>query len=224
MPGAISTSSTPSFVRLEHAALGDIEHRLAQFGGIGPVEGNLPHLVDEFARAPFLQNPQAPVLDRHVEPAGGEGADEHQAPGVLADIDEAAAAGQLLGEAADIDIALGVAFGHAEASHVQPAAIVEVELLVLLDDGVGIDRGAEIEAAGRHAADHAGLGGQGDVGKNALLGRHRRHPFGHADAEIDHAASGSSQAARRAIALRMSSGSGAEPAAGTRISPAKAGL
>ena len=62
-------------------------------------------------------------------------------------------------EPADVDVALGVALGHAEDGEVEAAAVVEVELLVLVDHRVGVDRRAEVEARGRHAADHAGLGG-----------------------------------------------------------------
>ena len=54
--------------------------------------------------------------------------------------------------------------------------------------GVGVERGAEIEPALRHAADDAGLGGERQVLQHALLGRDRGDALGHADAEIDDAA------------------------------------
>ena len=81
-----------------------------------------------------------------------------------------------------------VAFGQAEAGHVEAAAVVEVELLVLVDDRLGVDAGAEVEARLRHAADHARLGGQRHVLQHPLLVGDRGQAFRHADAEVDHAA------------------------------------
>ena len=88
-------------------------------------------------------------------------------------------------EPADVDVAFGVRLGHAEEREVEPAAVVEVELLVLMDDRFGVDGRAEIEARGRHPADHARFGGERDELVDALLGRHGGDPLGHADAEID---------------------------------------
>ena len=48
-----------------------------------------------------------------------------------------------------------------EAGEVEPAAVVEVELLVLVDDGAGVERRAEVEPALRQAADDARLRRQG---------------------------------------------------------------
>ena len=53
-----------------------------------------------------------------------------------------------------------VGLGQTEKGEIEAAAVVEVELIGLVDDGLGIDRRAEIQTAGRHAADHAGLGRQ----------------------------------------------------------------
>ena len=75
--------------------------------------------------------------------------------------------------------------GEAEEGAVEPAAIVEVELIGLVDDSLRIDRGAEVEAGGRHAADHAGLGRQREQIGDALFRCHGGDAFRHADAEID---------------------------------------
>ena len=107
--------------------------------------------------------------------------------GVLRDVDEAAGAREPLAEAADVDVALRVALREAQAGEVEAAAVVEVELLVLVQHGGRVQGGAEIEPALRQAADHPGLGGERQVFQHPLLGGHRRDPLGHADAEIDHA-------------------------------------
>jgi hypothetical protein len=77
-----------------------------------------------------------------------------------------------------------VALRQAEHREVEAAAVVEVELIGLVDHGLGVDRRAEVQPAGRDAADHARLGAQGDEVDDALLGRHRRHALGHADAQV----------------------------------------
>ncbi len=43
---------------------------------------------------------------------------------------------QATAEAAGIDVAVLIAFGHAEASEVQTATVIEVEHLVLVHDGM----------------------------------------------------------------------------------------
>ena len=83
---------------------------------------------------------------------------------------------------------LGVHLRHAQAGHVEAAAVIEVELLVLVNDGIGIDRRAEIEPTLRQPADHPRLRRQRDVVQYFFLIRDLGHPFGHADAEVHYAA------------------------------------
>ena len=63
-----------------------------------------------------------------------------------------------------------------EARHVEPTAIVEIELLVLLNHGVGVDCSSEVETALRHSADDTGLGGQRHVLEYPLLLATARRP------------------------------------------------
>jgi hypothetical protein len=121
-----------------------------------------------------------------LQVAGGEGAHEdHRARG-LADVDEAAGAGQPRPEAADVEVALRVGLRQPQHRHVQAAAVVEVELAGLVDDGLRVDRGAEVQPAGRNAADDTGLGRQRDEVDHLLFGGHLGHALGHADAQVDH--------------------------------------
>ena len=85
-------------------------------------------------------------------------------------------------------MAVGVHLRHAEARHVQAAPIVEVELLVLVDHGIRVDRGAEIQAALRQAANDARLGGEGHVVEHLLLVSDLGDTLGHADTEVNDAA------------------------------------
>ena len=91
-----------------------------------------------------------------------------------------------------------VGLRQAEERDVEPAAVVEVELVGLVDDRLGVDRRAEVEAAGRNAADHAGLGGQRQQVDDPLLGGDVGDAFGHADAEVDDAVAPSARARRGA--------------------------
>ena len=136
----------------------------------------------------FAHDLQLAVLHLDLEPAGGERARKQHAAGTLADVDEPAGAREPRTEAAHVDVAVGVDLRHAEARHVEAAAVVEVELLVLVDHGIGVDRRAEIQAALRQAADDAGLGGQRHVVEHLLFVGDLGDTFGHADAEVDDAA------------------------------------
>ena len=172
----------------EHAALGHIEDSLSDFGRVGAAEGDLLDLVDEFRGLAFPDDAQLAVRYRDIEASGREGAGKDKSLGALRDIDEAAGAGDAAAEAADVDVAFAVGLRHAEARKIEPAAVIEIELLVLLDDGFGVQGGAEIEPALRHAADDAGLGRQREIFQNPLFRGHGRDALGHADAEIDDAA------------------------------------
>src|SRR4029077_9333143 len=85
--------------------------------------------------------------------AGGERPEEEQAAGGLGDVDEAARADEPPAEAADVDVAVSVGLRHAEKGLVQPRAVVEVELVGLVDDRLRIRGRPEAQAAGGQAAD-----------------------------------------------------------------------
>ena len=178
----------PILAEAEDAALRHEQHRLAVLGREPPAEGDVLDRLDELGAAPFLEDRQPPVADLDLQPAGREGADEDELAGVLRDVDEAARAREPAAEAADIDVAVPVGLREAEAGEVEAAAVVEVELLVLVDDRVGVDRRPEVEPALRQAADDAGLGGERDEVEELLLGGDGRDALRHADAEVDDAA------------------------------------
>ncbi len=73
------------------------------------------------------------MLDHDFEAAGHERARENHAAGVLTDVDKAASAGESWAKAAHVDVAALIDLCHAETREVQPTAIVEVELLVLVE-------------------------------------------------------------------------------------------
>ena len=112
--------------------------------------------TDKLRHIAVLDHAQAPVLDRHAEATRREGTDEHHLLGILTDIDEAAGAGEARTEFADVQIAFAVGLGEPEKGCVKATAIIEVELIGLIDDGLRVDRRSEIESACRDAADDAG--------------------------------------------------------------------
>src|ERR1700752_3135849 len=115
-------------------------------------------LAHELLRLAVAEDAQVAVLDLQLELASRKGADEHHLLGVLTDIDEAAGSREARAELAHVQIALLVRLGEAEECGIGPAAVIEVELIGLIDDGLRIDGGSEIEPARRHAADDARLG------------------------------------------------------------------
>src|SRR4030095_7358735 len=104
-------------------------------------------LGDELGRRGVAPDPEASALDPDLAVAGAEVADEHDLARALADVDEAAGAGKAWGALRDVDVALGVGLRQAEEGDVEAAAVVEVELVGLVDDRLGVDRPAQARGA-----------------------------------------------------------------------------
>src|SRR6516225_5304356 len=143
--------------------------------------------LDELARTRLLENLEFALRRGDTQAPGAKRSDKNHFLGALADVDETAGARELGTEFADVKVADLVDLRKPEKGRIQTAAIIEIELVGLVDDGLGVDRGAKIDAACRNAADHAGFGRERDQVDDSLLICDRRNPFGHADAEIDHA-------------------------------------
>ena len=120
----------------EHASLGHIENRLLVASRQGARKRDLIDLVDEFRRFSFAEDLELTIHDSGLEPAGGERPCEDQPTRILGYVDKSAGTGQAAVEQADIDIAAAIDLRHAEAGQIQSAAVVEIEHLVLVDDGL----------------------------------------------------------------------------------------
>src|SRR6266404_8553724 len=171
----------------EHAALGDIENVLAVLSGIRAGKGAVLDLVDELLVLAVALDQQLALDHRNLEVARRERAAQHHLLRVLADIDEAAGAGQPRAELRHVEIAFLIRLGEPEEGRVETAAVVKVELIRHVDDRLRVGRRAEVEAPGRNAADDPGLGGQGHQVGDFFFGRDGGDPFGHPDAKIDDA-------------------------------------
>ena len=158
MPGATSVSSKPSGVRRRTHRSVTIEHGLAALSGIGAGEGAMLHLGDELADRPLPHDLEAAIANLNLERSRHEGADKNDGLGVLADVDETASARKTRTKARYVEIAVPIDLGEAEEGTIEPAAVVEIELVGLVDDRLRVGGGAEVQAGRRHAADHAGLG------------------------------------------------------------------
>ena len=103
-----------------------------------------------------------------------------------------------------------MAVGRRQTQHgdVEPAAVVEVELVGLVDDGLRVHRRAKVESTRRQAADDARLGRQRQQVDDFFFRRHVGHAFGHADPQVDHLVRSQLQrrAARDDLALRQAHG------------------
>jgi hypothetical protein len=141
--------------------------------------------TNELAARAFAVDPDLAVGDVDLQLAGRERADEDDLARRLADVDEAAGAGEPRAELADVEVAFGVGLREAEDRDVEAAAVVEVELARLVDHRLRVDRGAEVEPARGDAADDARLGGERQQVEHLLLGGDVGDALGHADAEVD---------------------------------------
>src|SRR5271156_2998817 len=110
---------------------------------------------------------------RDLEAARSERAAEDHGLGVLTDIDKAAGSDNFAAEAADIDIAALVDFGKREEGEIEPTAVVEIELVGLVDHRLIVSARAGLIAGCRHTADQALLVGEHDVVDRIFLGGQR---------------------------------------------------
>src|SRR5215471_18262537 len=170
----------------EHTAFRDIEHALATFACGVAREGAMFNLPDEFCHAPLAHDGKSAVLDLDLQLAGHEGPNKHHRLGALRDVDETARSRQPRTKARHVEIAAPVHLGEPQKGAVKPAAIIEVELVGLVDDGLRIDGSSKVEARSWHAADDARFRRHGHEVADALFSRHGGYAFGHADAEVDH--------------------------------------
>ena len=157
--------------KAEDTALRDVQHALATPQGVVAGESAMLDLAYELANVALAGDDEAPVRYLHGERPRRECAYEHHCLGALADVDEPARSSEARPEARHVEIAVPVDLGEAEECTIEPATIVEIELIGLVDDGLRVHCGAEVEAGGRNAADHAGLGSQRDE-----IGRHPPPP------------------------------------------------
>ncbi|CAN4045420.1 DNA topoisomerase IA, partial [Dysosmobacter welbionis] len=170
--------------QLEHSPLGDVQNRLLHLHGILAGEGDVLHLVDELLLGALLDDHQLAVLAGSLQALGGEGAAIDHLLGILRNVDEAAGASQTGAELGHVQVAVGCRLRQAQEGHIQAAALVEVKLDVVGDDGHGVGCGAELGAAHGHAGDGAGLHSQGHLVGDALLRRHVGNFFRRAGAQV----------------------------------------
>ena len=142
------------------------------------------HLVDELLLGALLDDHQLAVLAGSLQALGGEGAAIDHLLGILRNVDEAAGASQTGAELGHVQVAVGCRLRQAQEGHIQAAALVEVKLDVVGDDGHGVGCGAELGAAHGHAGDGAGLHSQGHLVGDALLRRHVGNFFRRAGAQV----------------------------------------
>src|SRR6185369_14764005 len=128
----------PAGRQLEHATLRHIDDGLIAALCIVTAERHLLDFLDELPRPAFTDDLQFTVLDGDFEATDSECTGVDDGAGVLANVDKTAAAIETSAEAARVYVAFLVALGHAEARHVEAAAVVEIEHLVLIDDRVRV--------------------------------------------------------------------------------------
>src|ERR1700679_174697 len=143
--------------------------------------------VNEFLACTFTPYFQTSFFDCDIEIACVKGPDEYDFLCALADVDKATCARQFRTEFADVEIALPICLRKTEKRDIQPASIVKVELIRLVDNGLGIRRRAEVQTARRDAADDTRLGRHRKEIDDLLLVGDTGNTFRHADTEVDNA-------------------------------------
>ena len=128
--------------QFEDGALGHVGGAHSLAGCERAIEAEMVNLVHELPRAALFHDFQS-VSGAHLQAKTGEGAAKHQCFGRLGDVDETTDAIEPRTEATDIHASFAVDFAETQKADVQSAAVVEVELRRLVDDGFGIDGGTK---------------------------------------------------------------------------------
>ena len=173
------------FGQFKHAAFRDVEDVFAVAGCIGTVESDLVDSFDELLGFAFLEDLDFAVFDSDFQAASRKGAAEVNIRCLLGNIRETAAAGNVATELADVDVARCIALSQTEVSDVQTAAIVEVELIGVVDDSIGIAGRTETSTALRYATDGATFDGQGNGIGDTFFTGNGSNVFRSTDAEVD---------------------------------------
>jgi hypothetical protein len=145
------------------------------------------HSVHEFPDVAIVYDLQCAVVIDDLHFARDKGASEYDLLGVLADVDEAAGTSKARPEFRDVERAELIGLREAQKRDVEAAAVVEIELVGLVDHRLRVDRCAKIHAAGGYAADNAGLCGERDEIGDLFFAGDGGDAFGASDAEIDDA-------------------------------------
>src|SRR5208283_5792458 len=98
-----------------------------------PTERDMFHLVHEFPDVAVAHDLECAVVIDDLYFARDKGAGEHDLPGVLADVDEAAGASEARSEFRDVERAGLIGLREAQKRDVEAAAVVEIELVGLVD-------------------------------------------------------------------------------------------
>src|SRR5947209_2136279 len=116
--------------------------------------------VNELRQFAVIDNAQLSIFDRYPQTACHESTHKDHLLGVLADVDESARASEAWPELAHVQIACLISLGEPEKRGVKSAAIIEIELIRLVDDRLRIAGRAEIQTASGDAPDYPRLCGE----------------------------------------------------------------
>ena len=142
---------------MEYASFCDICNILLVFQSNVTVECNLFYCIQEFFLFTFLCDYNLAVLNFNFQTACCKCTAEEYLRCILRDVDETAAASDTGTKSGNIDVTLCVTFCKAKVALIQTAAIIEVELIALVNQSVSIVSGAKTDAASGYAANCTAL-------------------------------------------------------------------
>src|SRR5690554_215967 len=172
------------FPELKHGSLGYVQHGLPILPGNVSAEGNRVYSFYKFPGFAFLSDADA-VFAELVLGACSECAAEHHLLGALGNVDKPTRTNDFWPEFADVQVPFGVCLGQAKESDIQPAAVVEIELGMVLNDGICIPGRPKITTGCRDATVGSQLCGEGELFDDALFSGYGRHAVWHTNPEVN---------------------------------------
>ena len=158
----------PVVLEREHRPFGDVADLLSALARQPAVERDLADLRHELAEAALVRDPD-PAVDLDLETPRGQRADEVDLARPRADVREAARPANPPLEGVDVDVALLVHLRERQAGDIEPAAVVEIEHVRLVDHRLVVEAGTALVPRDGHAAKDALLDGQHQLIGDALL-------------------------------------------------------
>ena len=143
------------FFQLEYTSFCDVHNFLFVLQSDIAVECDLFNVFQEFFLFTFLSDNYFTIFNFYFQTAGCESTAEEYFVCVLSDVDEAAATSDSRTESGNVDVTMTVTFSQTQVAQIQTAAIIEVELITLIQQSVCVVSRTESDAASGNAANSA---------------------------------------------------------------------
>src|SRR5665647_319645 len=124
--------------QLEHGSFRDTQNGLVDALRVFTGKGDLLHLLHELVNLSLTEDAHFTILHGNLQAAGGQRSAEDDLLRVLGDVDEPSTSRDPRSELAHIDVAASIHLSQSKEGGVHTAAVIEVKLVWLVEQGLDI--------------------------------------------------------------------------------------